>query len=264
MGGGEGKIGGEWPPGGDGPGTERGGAAMRGGGGLLGDTQPTMLVMTGERGGGDRPPADPPDRTLLLSSGIELSSMPQCLTSPHLTQFQTISKISHKCLWLQLRHGKINNTTVQSYNRGCTGGVGGCGRQVAERVSGGRAGRASVGGAVVRRGRAVVTECRSPISRCAHPHRDTHTRNTNTTFNKMCKRNMRVRAMCASVCVQGGDGTSLVVTARTAPPIGRRQGGRSREAARRFVSFQNLSKCFAFCARSAILHTPPAGAAGGA
>lgn len=75
VGGGEGKIGGEWPPGGDGPGTERGGAAMRGGGGLLGDTQPTMLVMTGERGGGDRPLADPPERTLLLSSWAELSSM---------------------------------------------------------------------------------------------------------------------------------------------------------------------------------------------
>lgn len=138
------------------------------------------------------------------------------------------------------------------------------GRSRQERVAGGRAGRASVGGAVVRRGRAVVTECRSPISRCAHPHRDTHTRNTNTTFNKMCKRNMRVRAMCASVCVQGGDGSPLVVTTRTVLLIGRRQGGRSRVAARRFVSFQNLSKCFAFSARSAILHTPLPGVVGGA
>lgn len=138
------------------------------------------------------------------------------------------------------------------------------GRSRQERVAGGRAGRASVGGAVVRRGRAVVTECRSPISRCAHPHRDTHTRNTNTTFNKMCKRNMRVRAMCASVCVQGGDDSPLVVTTRTVLLIGRRRGGRSRVAARRFVSFQNLSKCFAFCARFAILHTSPAGVVVGA
>ncbi|KAK4302298.1 hypothetical protein Pmani_025598 [Petrolisthes manimaculis] len=218
--------------------------------------------MTGERGGGDRPPADPPDRTLLLSSGIELSSMPQCLTllsTPHTVQKDQQNFTQVSLVTTTTRNDKqYYRAELQPWAHGRRG------RQVAERVSGGRAGRASVGGAVVRRGRAVVTECRSPISRCAHPHRDTHTRNTNTTFNKMCKRNMRVRAMCASVCVQGGDGTSLVVTARTNPPIGGSQGGRSREAAPRFVSFQNLSKCFAFCARSAILHTPPTGAAGGA
>lgn len=195
-------MGGECPPGGEGPGTERGGAASRGGGGLLGDTQPTMLVMTGDKGGGDRPPADPPERTLLQSSGMELSSMSATpsLEPPVSHSLRPPLRVLPKSLSRIRRAAvlpRLSRRTRTVGARAAWAAAGGRSRQ--ERVAGGRAGRASVGGAVVRRGQAVVTECRSPISRCAHPHRDTHTRNTNTTFNKMCKRNMRVRG---HVCVR--------------------------------------------------------------
>lgn len=222
--------------------------------------------MTGDKGGGDRPPADPPERTLLQSSGMELSSM---AATPSLEP-----PVSHS-LWPPLRsHRKVcrgsgaplcyrdYHVVLGRWARGRRGRLRAAGRGRSGWQADVQAVRASAAqwcGAARQSSPSVAHQ-----SAGAHTRTETHTHAIQTQLLTKCVNVIcGCGAMCASVCDQGGDATLLATASRSAALIGGGRGGRSQVAARRFVSFQDLSKCFAFCARSAILHTPLAGAGGG-